>query len=163
MDQSPSWEANRFSASQEIPRILWNTKVHYRIHKCPPPVSVLSQKDPVHTPTSHFLKIQLNIILSSTLGSSKWSLSLSLPRLRQSNECYHLSVTSREDISLVSAISVRKRLIIFKIKFPLSISPLFCKCHGYGIQNVKFLCMIFTQTLLFTISALKFPETCRRC
>ena len=24
MVQSPSWEANRFSASQEIPRILWN-------------------------------------------------------------------------------------------------------------------------------------------
>jgi len=23
MEQSPSWEANRFSASQEIPRILW--------------------------------------------------------------------------------------------------------------------------------------------
>jgi hypothetical protein len=26
MEQSPSWEANRFSASQEIPRILWNRK-----------------------------------------------------------------------------------------------------------------------------------------
>jgi len=26
MEQSPSWEANRFSASQEIPRILWNPK-----------------------------------------------------------------------------------------------------------------------------------------
>jgi len=43
MVQSPSWEANWFAASQEIPRISRNPKVHYRTHKCPPPVSILSQ------------------------------------------------------------------------------------------------------------------------
>ena len=50
MEQSPSWDATWFSFSQEIPHILWNLKVHYRIYICPPPVSVLSQLDPVHTP-----------------------------------------------------------------------------------------------------------------
>ena len=55
MERSPSWEANRFSASQEIPCILWNPKVHYRIHRI------------------------LNIILPSTPGYPKLSLSFRFP------------------------------------------------------------------------------------
>ena len=65
MQQSLSREANGFSASQEIPRILWNPKVHRRIYKCPPPVPNLSQLDPVHTP--HFSSLRSILILSSHL------------------------------------------------------------------------------------------------
>jgi hypothetical protein len=50
MEQSPSWEANRFSATQELPRILWNPKVHYRIYKRQPPASALSQNNPIRAP-----------------------------------------------------------------------------------------------------------------
>ena len=35
MVQSPSWEPNRFAASQEIPRISRKPKVHYSTHKRP--------------------------------------------------------------------------------------------------------------------------------
>jgi len=60
MVQSPSWEAKWFAASQEIPRISRNPKVHYLTYKRPPPVSILRQPYPVHKPTSQFLEISLS-------------------------------------------------------------------------------------------------------
>ena len=63
MVQSPSWESNWFAASQEILRISRNPNVHYHTHKCPPPVSILGQSNPVHIPTSHLLR---SILILST-------------------------------------------------------------------------------------------------
>jgi len=68
---SPSWEAIRSSASQLITHILFNPKVHYHIPKHPPPVPILSQFNPAHASTSHYLKIHFHINRPPTPRTSK--------------------------------------------------------------------------------------------
>jgi hypothetical protein len=47
MEQKPLWEANGYSASQEIPRPSWKQKAHYRVHNSPIPKAILSQLNSV--------------------------------------------------------------------------------------------------------------------
>ena len=76
--QSPSWKAKRFSASQEIPRILWNPKVLYSIHKCPPLVLIVNRS--IQSIPPHTISWRSILILSSHLRvSPKWSLSFRFP------------------------------------------------------------------------------------
>jgi hypothetical protein len=75
---SPSWEADRFTASQEIPHTLWEPEGSLP-HSQVPATSNLDQLNPAHTSTPHFLKIHRNIILQSMPGSPQWSLFLRCP------------------------------------------------------------------------------------
>jgi hypothetical protein len=51
---------------------------HHRTHNSPPPVPVLSQSNPIHTPQANLLKIHSDPIFPPTSRSSKWSLSFGL-------------------------------------------------------------------------------------
>jgi len=48
LEQSPSWEANSSSASQEVPRNLWNPNVYFPHSRAPATCHNLSQINPVH-------------------------------------------------------------------------------------------------------------------
>jgi hypothetical protein len=75
MELSPSWGAANCAATQEASGVLWNPKVHYRFHKSPSLVPILSQIDPIHAIPSYLSKIHFNIVHPPTSWSSQWTLS----------------------------------------------------------------------------------------
>ena len=63
MEHSASWEANRSSASWQIPCVIGSLKVHYCIYKSSPPVPIRSQTNPVQAPPPHPISWQSILIL----------------------------------------------------------------------------------------------------
>jgi hypothetical protein len=60
---SLSYEAEICSASEKMPCIVLNFKVHHHIHKNPPSVPVLSQMNQFDAVCSVFFEVLLNAIL----------------------------------------------------------------------------------------------------
>jgi hypothetical protein len=72
------------SGSHEIPHLLWKQNVHHSVHNTPPPVPILSEINPNHTPFPGSI-----LILSSYLRL--WHNRVSSPKAFQPKFCSHFS------------------------------------------------------------------------
>ena len=161
MEDSLSWEANRFAASQEIPRISWKPKVHYRIRKCPLTDPILG-----HNPTSPFLKIQPNIVLPSTSGlpsgfptNSLWMPLFSI-RATYPTNLILLEIITRKIYFQVWIASKNTRVCIIQTVvnhtcycYPLATVPKLFTQQGIPISNTR-----IHTTHIFLVYVLEDPD-----
>jgi hypothetical protein len=105
MKLSPSTEANSSSATQEIPRRLWKTNVHYNAHNSSLLALILRQHIPVFTSPSHHSKAYFPFVLSSTPKISNFSVSFKFgqqslfsPPVAKLHPCHPLWFANPHDI-----------------------------------------------------------------
>jgi hypothetical protein len=94
MQLSLSWQSAICAVTQEIPNILLNPKVrvHYRVHKSPPIVYILSQINPIHTIQSYLRSIWI-ISCSSLLKF----------------QCDLINSTLRTDVEVVELLFIQNK------------------------------------------------------
>jgi hypothetical protein len=87
---SPSWGAANYAAPQELPSILWNPKVQYRVHNSRPLVPIPSHINQIHSIPSYL--IHLDTVHPPTSWSSQWSLSFWLPHQYRSSSPWLVAI-----------------------------------------------------------------------
>jgi hypothetical protein len=102
MELNPSLEAASCAATQELARNLWDPKVHYRVHKSPLLVPILSQINRVHTISSYSSIHHFNIIHPPSFCSS-WR---SFSSLLSSSNIISISSSSRSNMSWDSSVDI---------------------------------------------------------
>jgi hypothetical protein len=89
------------SSMDQTPRLLWNTKFHYRVHKGPPLVPISSQMNPVHIFHPVFLRSllilfsHLRLDLRSGLFPSGVPTKILYAFAHLSHACYMLRLLAR--------------------------------------------------------------------
>jgi hypothetical protein len=91
MELSPSWEAANYVVILEFPSVLWNPEVHYRVHKIPPLVLILTRS--IQSIPPHPISLRPILIVSThlRLGLPSGSFLLAFPPMaRMHSSSLHL-------------------------------------------------------------------------